>query len=48
MALDTVALLGSLYPAARQQGISSQDMRSRAYRHLIAAFRRAFVRLRLR
>jgi hypothetical protein len=33
--------IGSLYPAARQQGISSQDIPSRAYQRLIAAFRRA-------
>ncbi|MGZ8392082.1 MAG: metallophosphoesterase family protein, partial [Gemmatimonadales bacterium] len=31
--------IGSLYPAARQQGISSQDIPSRAYQRLIAAFR---------
>jgi hypothetical protein len=36
-------LLGSLYPTARQQGISSQDIGSRAYQRLIAAFRRAFA-----
>jgi hypothetical protein len=36
-------LLGSLYPAARQLGISSQDMPSRSYQRLIAAFRRAFA-----
>lgn len=35
-------LLGSLYPAARQEGISSQDIGSRAYQRMIAAFRRAF------
>lgn len=35
-------LLGSLYPAARQDGISSQDIGSRAYQRMIAAFRRAF------
>ena len=35
--------IGSLYPAARQQGISSQDIPSRPYQRLIAAFRRAFV-----
>jgi hypothetical protein len=35
--------IGSLYPAARQQGISSQDIPSRAYQRLIAAFRRAFA-----
>lgn len=36
-------LLGSLYPTARQEGISSQDLGSRAYQRLIAAFRRAFT-----
>jgi hypothetical protein len=36
-------LIGSLYPAARQQGISSQDIPSRAYQRLIAAFRRALA-----
>ena len=35
--------IGSLYPAARQQGISSQDTPSRAYQRLIAAFRRALA-----
>jgi calcineurin-like phosphoesterase family protein len=35
--------LGSLYPAARQAGISSQDVPSRAYQRMIAAFRRAFT-----
>jgi hypothetical protein len=35
--------LGSLYPSARQQGISSQDIPSRAYQRLIAAFGRAFA-----
>lgn len=35
--------IGSLYPAARQQGISSQDIPSRPYQRLIAALRRAFV-----
>jgi hypothetical protein len=35
--------LGSLYPAARREGISNQDIPSRAYQHLIAAFRRAFT-----
>ncbi|MFL5511773.1 MAG: metallophosphoesterase [Gemmatimonadales bacterium] len=34
--------IGSLYPSARQHGVSSQDMSSRAYQRLIAAFRRAF------
>ena len=34
--------IGSLYPSARQHGLSSQDMSSRAYQRLIAAFRRAF------
>lgn len=36
-------LIGSLYPAARQHGISSQDLGSPAYQRLIAAFRRAFA-----
>jgi calcineurin-like phosphoesterase family protein len=36
-------LIGSLYPAVRQSGISSQDMPSSAYQRLIAAFRRAFA-----
>jgi Calcineurin-like phosphoesterase len=35
--------IGSLYPAARQQGISSQDISSRAYQRLIAAFGRAMA-----
>jgi hypothetical protein len=35
--------IGSLYPAARQQGISSQDIPSRAYQRLVAAFRRALA-----
>jgi hypothetical protein len=35
-------LIGSLYPAARQYGVSRQDIASRAYQRLIAAFRRAF------
>jgi calcineurin-like phosphoesterase family protein len=35
-------LIGSLYPGVRQLGISSQDMSSRRYQRLIAAFRRAF------
>jgi hypothetical protein len=35
--------IGSLYPAARQHGISSQDLQSRAYQRMIAAFRRAFA-----
>jgi len=35
--------LGSLYPAARREGISSQDMPSIAYQRLIAALRRAFT-----
>jgi hypothetical protein len=39
-------LIGSLYPAARQHGISSQDLQSRPYQRLIAAFRRAFARAR--
>lgn len=36
-------LLGSLYPAARQHGISSQDVPSPAYQRLIGALRRAFT-----
>lgn len=36
-------LIGSLYPSARQQGISSQDIPSRAYQRLIRALRRALV-----
>jgi calcineurin-like phosphoesterase family protein len=36
-------LIGSLYPAARQHGISSQDIPSPRYQRLIAAFRRAFA-----
>ena len=35
-------LLGSLYPTARLQGISSQDIASRAYQRMITAFRRGF------
>ena len=35
--------IGSLYPAVRREGISSQDMRSTAYQRLIAALRRAFT-----
>lgn len=35
--------IGSLYPAARQHGISSQDIPSVAYQGLIAAMRRAFA-----
>jgi hypothetical protein len=35
-------ILGSLYPAARLQGISSQDIQSRAYQRMITAFRRSF------
>lgn len=35
-------LLGSLYPTARLEGISRQDIGSRAYQHMIAAFRRAY------
>ena len=38
-------LLGSLYPTARLEGISSQDLGSRAYQRLIAALRRAFAAL---
>jgi len=36
-------LIGSLYPSARQQGISSQDVPSRAYQRMIKAFTRAFA-----
>jgi Calcineurin-like phosphoesterase len=36
-------IIGSLYPAARQHGISSQDIPSPAYQRLIAALRRAFA-----
>jgi hypothetical protein len=36
-------LIGSLYPAARQHGISRQDLWSPAYQRLIAALRRAFA-----
>ncbi len=36
-------LLGSLYPTARLEGISSQDLGSRAYQRLIRALRRAFA-----
>jgi hypothetical protein len=35
--------LGSLYPAARQQGVSSQDIASRAYQRLVHAFSEAFA-----
>ena len=35
--------LGSLYPTARQRGISIQDIGSRGYQRLIAALRRAFA-----
>ncbi len=35
-------LLGSLYPTARAEGISSQDLGSRAYRHMIRSFSAAF------
>jgi len=35
-------LIGSLYPAARQHGISHQDLPSYEYQRLITAFRRAF------
>lgn len=35
--------IGSLYPTARQEGISSQDMASRAYQRLVKAFRRAMA-----
>lgn len=36
-------ILGSLYPSARQQGFSSQDVTSRAYQRLIVGFSRAFA-----
>jgi hypothetical protein len=36
-------LIGSLYPTARQEGISSQDVPSRAYQRMIKAFTRAFA-----
>lgn len=35
-------LLGSLYPTARSQGISRQDVESRAYRHMIKSLGAAF------
>ena len=35
-------LLGSLYPTARAQGISRQDLGSRAYRHMIRSLGAAF------
>jgi hypothetical protein len=35
--------IGSLYPAARREGISSQDIPSTAYQRLIADLRRAFT-----
>ena len=35
-------LIGSLYPAARQHGISSQDLPSPAYQRLLRGLRRAF------
>jgi hypothetical protein len=36
-------LIGSLYPSARQQGISNQDLSSAAYRHFIDVLTRAFA-----
>jgi hypothetical protein len=36
-------LIGSLYPAIRQSGVSRQDMSSHTYQHLIRAFREAFA-----
>jgi hypothetical protein len=36
-------LIGSLYPSARQQGISSQDVPSRPYQQMIKTFARAFA-----
>ena len=35
-------LLGSLYPTARAEGISNQDLGSRAYRHMIRSLGAAF------
>jgi hypothetical protein len=35
-------LLGSLYPTGRAEGISSQDLGSRAYRHMIRSLGAAF------
>jgi hypothetical protein len=35
-------VVGSIYPAARRHGISSQDLGSHPYQRLIAGFRRAF------
>ena len=37
-----VPFIGSLYPAARQHGISHQDLPSHEYQRLVAAFGRAF------
>jgi hypothetical protein len=36
-------LIGSLYPSARQEGISPQDVTSRAYQHFIKVMTRAFA-----
>jgi hypothetical protein len=36
-------LIGSLYPSARQEGISSQDVTSRAYQQFIKVLTRAFA-----
>ena len=36
-------LIGSLYPSARQQGISSQDVESRLYQRFIKVLTRAFA-----
>jgi hypothetical protein len=36
-------LIGSLYPTARQEGISPQDVTSRAYQHFIKVLTRAFA-----
>jgi Calcineurin-like phosphoesterase len=36
-------LIGSLYPTARQNGISPQDVPSRAYQHFIRVLSRAFA-----
>jgi hypothetical protein len=38
-----VPLLGSLYPTARQEGISNQDIGSRAYQRLVRALHKAFA-----
>ncbi|MFL5401247.1 MAG: metallophosphoesterase family protein [Gemmatimonadales bacterium] len=38
-------VIGSLYPALRQSGVSRQDMSSHTYQRLIAGFRAAFAKL---